>query len=228
MTAGQSIGLRDLQRLLGDRVFECSIRMRLAASNDNYDDFVECLYEDIDRIFAAFQATPQRRSGDGEDRITDDLVVNLRTAGYDANHDQDAGGHVDVTVKAGNLTWIGEAKIYRSVGNVLEGFLQLTTRYRPASGNFAHNKGGMLIYITEKPNAKAQMDAWRQHIQNQSVDGYQDWDCTRNVLAFHSKHTHEVTGHPFFVRHIPLLLYHQPSDKSARSRKSKTKTTLAD
>lgn len=223
MTTVQSIGLHDLKRLLGDEVLECRIRMRLAANRDDYEGFVECLNEEIDRIFSAFQATPQRRSGDGEDRITDDLVVNLRTAGYDANHDQDSGGHVDVTVKAGKLTWIGEAKIYYSVNNLFEGFLQLSTRYRPASGNFAHNKGGMLIYITNRPNAKVQMDAWRNHIKSRGIDGYEDWDCSRNALAFHSKHTHEVTGYPFFIRHIPLLLYHQPSDKSARSRKNKVK-----
>lgn len=221
MKADQAIGLQQYASLLGDKVLARLVRLRVATDTDDYVGFVECLSEEIDNIFSAFQASPQRRCNDGEDKITDDLVVNLRTAGYDANHDQDSGGHVDITVKAGSLTWIGEAKIYRNVGAIYEGFLQLTTRYRPASGNFDHNRAGMLIYMTTKPNAKAQMDAWRQYVKKKAIPGYHDWDCARNQLAFHSEHTHEVSGLPFQVRHIPLMLYHQPKDKSGRSRKGK-------
>lgn len=222
MSTNQEIGLQNYAELFDDKVLARLIRLRVATNKNDYDGFVDCLYEQIDHIFSSFQAAPQRRCNDSEDKITDDLVVNLRTAGFDANHDQDSGGHVDVTVKAGDLTWIGEAKIYRQINDIYEGFLQLTTRYRPASGNFDHNKAGMLIYLTTKPNAKAQIDTWRAHIRSKNIDGYQDRDCPKNRLAFHSEHTHEVSGLPFFIRHMPLMLYHQPQDKSGRSRKTRS------
>lgn len=222
-----TIGLEDYARLIGDGALIRNLKRLSAATSHDYQRFVQYLYEEIKHIFELLQTNPQRRLKDWEDRITDEVVSNLNTAGYQATHDQSSGGHVDVTVTSMGLTWIGEAKKYSSVTNVFEGFQQLSTRYRPASGNFEHNHGGLLIYITDKPDAKKLMTDWKNHLGDKSIGGYESRECTENYLSFISEHTHDVTGMPFIVRHIPLLLHQDPKDKSGRSRKSSKPRSVA-
>lgn len=215
------IGLQDYSCLFGkDPAFERHLRRRLAAVKNDYKAFLRCLYEEIQSVILVLQSNPQRRTDDCEDRLTDELVSNLSTAGYTATHGRSAGGHVDITVACGDFTWIGEAKKYHSTTAVYEGFLQLTTRYRPANGNFEQNQGGLLIYITDNPDAKKLMNDWLVALREKAIDGYSYSDCSDHYLSFISQHKHEVTGEPFIVRHIPLLLYFDPKDKSGRNRKT--------
>lgn len=216
------IGLQEYTCLFGkDAAFERHLRRRAAVVKNDYKAFLQCLYDEIQSVIQVLQSNPQRRTDDCEDRLTDELVSNLNTAGYTATHGRSSGGHVDITVACGDFTWIAEAKKYHSTSAVYEGFLQLTTRYRPANGNFEQNQGGLLIYITDNSDAKKLMDNWKSVLQGKSIEGYSESICTDHYLSFISQHKHEVTGEPFIIRHIPLLLYFAPKDKSGRQRRTR-------
>ena len=151
------------------------------------------------------------RQADTEDRLSAEVLGGLSIFGYDAVADGKTGGHVDLSVKMGEFSWIGEAK---KDGNFHEGFLQLTTRYVPASGNFAHNQGGLLFYMIKSPDARGKLNTWRDDLTGK---GHACVDCTRNQLAFYSDHKIESSGTNFKVRTMGIALYHRPKDKSART-----------
>lgn len=191
----------------------------------DYAAFVDLLYEDMTAILNTFQANPQRRSTFGEDAITDELVSNLSTAGYNAYHDVSAGGHVDVTVQLGTHSWIGEAKKDQKFD---EGYLQLVTRYRPVTGNFDHNHGGMLLYCTTSATLKDQVERWKQKFKTTFEAQYADfkmWDCPTNRFAFFSSHDHPLSGYPYVVRHMLVGLHFAPQDASARKSVARKRTT---
>jgi len=210
----ESIGAARLARLLGGNGVAARYQERIAISmSTDFDAFIRLLYEDLDSIINTFQANPQHRHKDGEDRLTEELVSNLGTAGYDASHDTSAGGHVDVTVKLGSHSWIGEAKKNSKFD---EGFKQLSTRYRPVSGNFKHNHGGMILYYCSGADITTQLSRWRKKIPSLGFRNLTTDDCPVNEYAFYSTHTHDVTGKDFKVRHMAVGLIFNPIDRSAR------------
>jgi hypothetical protein len=156
-----------------------------------------------------------RDSTDSEDRLSSEVLGGLSILGYDAVADGKTGGHVDLSVKMGEYSWIGEAK---KDGNFHEGFLQLTTRYVPVSGNFAHNQGGLIFYLIATPDARSKLGTWRDNLTSK---GHACVDCKRNQLAFYSDHKLESSGTNFKVRTMGVALYHKPKDKSARTSAAK-------
>jgi hypothetical protein len=192
---------------------------------NSYNDFVDLLYDDIDRIFAQMARSAKIMQGDSEDRITTELISNLRSLSYIAKHDAMAGGHVDVDVELNGFTWLGEAKFDNGAAYLEQGFLQLTTRY--TSGDSNHDCGGLLVYI-KQPNALSVMTKWRELLSGSKyVTEIKIEDCHKNRLAFRSEHTHRTTGLPYRVRHIPLLLHFDPQDKSGLSKKNSDQNDLA-
>jgi hypothetical protein len=175
-----------------------------------YQEFIEQLYADIDESIYELQASRELRQNDSEDRITLDILVGLKRYGYNATHDSKTGGHVDLSVRLGSHSWIGEAK---KDGNFREGFLQLTSRYVQASGNYAHDQGGLLFYMVQTPDALGKLNSWRMQLTS---DGATCTDCSTNRLAFYSTHKLQGSGTDFKVRSMVASLYHQPLDKSAR------------
>jgi hypothetical protein len=218
-----SLSLADYEDLTNNNPYlKKSIERSLACKTQNYDKFLEILYSDLDFIYQQLQTNPQLHQDKKEDQITDDLIRDLNIYGYYASHDKSSGGHVDITVILGStsqsLSWIGEAKIYRTITDLEEGFLQLSTRYRPASGNFNHNQCGLLIYVF-RPDTKTLIEEWREHLKNTFTNTSNDIDDFKtNPFAFFSDFKHD-SGLVFKVRHMPLCLHCAPKDKSARSRK---------
>lgn len=206
-----SITLQDLERYSSKRTVQALLRRIKISEEGTYEEFVDQLYEDIDQLIYLMQAGRELRQKDSEDRLSADVLSGLRLHGYDAVADGKTGGHVDLSVKMGEFSWIGEAK---KDGNFHEGFLQLTTRYVPASGNYAHNQGGLIFYMIAAPDARSKLDSWRDQL---AAKGYGCVDCTRNKLAFFSDHKLEGSGTTFKVRTMGVALFHQPKDKSARS-----------
>ncbi|WP_139795238.1 hypothetical protein [Chromobacterium violaceum] len=216
-------GLEDYSKAKGGskHLKRAIIRDYLAVEED-YNGFIKVLYEDIDEISYRFNKNPQYRSEDSEDRLNIEIADALSLIGYTTNHDGMNGGHVDINVELGEHSWIGEAKIFRGNNTLLEGFLQLETRYRPGSGNWKHNQGGLLIYIQEGKNVQSIIDSWKTYLEA----AYEERGvkltftaCPNNIFACHSTHNHEVSGREFVVRHVPFILIHAPSDKSGRNRK---------
>jgi hypothetical protein len=206
-----SISLQDFERYSSKRAVQASLRRAKISEEGSYEEFVDQLYDDIDQLIYSMQAGREVRQKDSEDRLSAEVLFGLRLHGYEAIADSKTGGHVDLSVKMGEFSWIGEAK---KDGNFHEGFLQLTTRYVPASGNFAHNQGGLIFYLIATPDARAKLDTWRDDLTSKS---HTCLDCKRNQLAFYSDHKLESSGTNFKVRTMGVALYHKPKDKSART-----------
>lgn len=206
----QQMTLEQFQRFAGKRFVQAALRRERIGEEGTYQDFVSQLYADLDESIYALQATRELRQKDSEDRISLDILIGLSQKGYQATHDTKTGGHVDLSIRLGDHAWIGEAK---KDGNFQEGLLQLATRYVQASGNFAHDQGGLLFYMVQTADALGKLDEWRAKL---TADGHTCLDCTKNTLAFYSTHKLEGSGTAFTVRTMAVSLYHQPKDKSAR------------
>ncbi|WCM92867.1 hypothetical protein M5C99_21405 [Acidovorax sp. NCPPB 2350] len=217
------ITLEQFNRYAGKKNVQAALARARISEEGTYQEFVDQLYEDIDQAIYGLQATREMRQEDSEDRITADILSRLSVIGYQATHDTKTGGHVDLSVRLGtDHSWIGEAK---KDGNFQEGFLQLTSRYVQASGNFAHDQAGLLFYLIETPDALGKLNGWRQKI---TADGSLAADCAKNGLAFYSIHKLAGSGTNLKVRTMAVSLYHKPLDKSARTsaaKKAAKKTT---
>lgn len=209
------ISLRDLERYATKRAVQTTLRRIKISEEGSYEEFVAQLYDDIDQLIYRMQGGRELRQTDSEDRLSADVLGGLSILGYDAVADGKTGGHVDLAVKMGDFSWIGEAK---KDGNFNEGFLQLTTRYLPASGNFSHNQGGLIFYLIRSPDARGKLDGWRNDLASK---GHVCSNCTQNQLAFYSDHKLESSGTNFKVRTMGIALYHKPKDKSARESAAK-------
>ena len=182
------------------------------------DDLIRNLYKDIDKVISQIQENPGVRQQDNEDRLTIEIVDQLRSLGHEASHDTKIGGHADIVVRKNDFLWLGEAKIYQHNNNLWEGFLQLLTRY--STGDFNQENGGLLIYIRGQKDASSIMQKWQKYLLEQSLPELSVRPCKMRRLAFISTHKHEKSGQPFHVRHIPVMLHSDPKDKSGRGRKT--------
>lgn len=208
-----NLSLRNI--LVLDRNWE-----RRTAPN-NFEEYVQVLYDDFIEIFELIEESKDKRQEDSEDRLTLDICNLLaQRKVYAAVHNAYSGGNVDITVqhKTGRYKWIGEAKIYRKLEDMNEGFLQLTTRYVNSPPN---DCAGVIAYV-KRPNAAALMADWREKLESNMLPNLTILPCNRRSgLQFHSSHTDKSSGLPLHVWHMCLSLYHEPKDKSARTRKTK-------
>lgn len=204
------ITLEDYYRFSPKPAVQAVIRRAMLVDGGTYEEFIAQLYEDIDESIHALQATRELRQEDGEDRISSDILAGLNRQGYQATHDSKTGGHVDLSVRLGAHSWIGEAK---KDGNFYEGYLQLTSRYVQASGNYAHDQGGLLFYLVQSADALGKLNAWRTKL---TTEGYNCSDCTKSKLSFYSTHRLAGSGTDLKIRSMAVTLYHRPLDKSAR------------
>jgi hypothetical protein len=217
--------LDQIEKFSGNsEVFRRSLARCKAYEDKNYLAFIDILYKDLDFILYQFQANPQLHKSSEEDKISHIIEMFLNTQGYTASHNKQSGGNVDLTVLLGQVldgfTWIGEAKIYRSIADPREGLLQLVSRYKPASGNYNHVHQGVLLYVY-RPEIITLMQDWRDELPSQQpIHSNIQNDIFNNPFAFTSEYTHE-SGVTCKVRHIGLNLYFKPRDKSGRNRKVK-------
>jgi hypothetical protein len=209
------ISLEDYYRYSPRPTVQATIRRQMLGEGGTYQEFIDQLYSDIDESIYELQATRELRQNDSEDRISLDIMVGLKRHGYNATHDSKTGGHVDLSVRIGPHSWIGEAK---KDGNFQEGLLQLTSRYVQASGNYAHDQGGLLFYLVKTVDALGKLNAWRSQLTD---DGHPSADCSKSKLAFYSTHKLEGSGTGFKIRSMAVSLFHRPLDKSARNSAAK-------
>ena len=202
--------LKDFERFAEKKNVQALFRREQLSEGGKYEEFVTQLYEDIDAAIYRLQASREFRQHDSEDRITKDILISLEQHGYFATHDSKTGGHVDLAVQLGSHSWIAEAK---KNGGLNEGFLQLTTRYVQASGNFAHDHVGLLCYLVDVKDALRMLNGWRSKL---SERGCACRECDKNRLAFYSQHTLPGSGTTVTLRTMVVSLYHEPEDRSAR------------
>jgi hypothetical protein len=202
--------------------------------NNSYSDFIDVLYDKLKVIFSKLENSRDKHFSHDEDSITGVIAGRLEEAGYIATEQTKKNGAVDLTVQLGNHKWIAEAKIAYSNSKILEGLLQLLTRYVTRD-----NHAGLLIYI-KKPNSERVFNDWKSYLEgcdglkayigkkNSEVRG--DLECVLgNVgfsdidnLSFNSKH-HLVSGTSINVQHFCADLYFNPGDISGNNANNQRK-----
>lgn len=212
-----TISVADIDAI--QRTPNCPYRRALArweaAERGTYADFLSVLYPDLDSCINGLRTIVHQVQNDGEDRLTSDLVLQLRCLNYDATHDEQAGGHIDIGIKSGPHTWLGEAKLDAKID---QGLKQLITRYTQISGDPNHDHGGLLFYLIKSDDAKGKLEAWRQELEAMPVPCT---DCTLSKLAFFSEHKQPSTGLPFHVRTMAVALHWDPQDPSGIETKAR-------
>jgi hypothetical protein len=201
--------LEELNLIFADEPGQIRLQMTMASGHSQRAAAVE---RAIDFIAQDLSRTRHLRQHKSEDLLTTDVVTGLVLMGFQASHDTDIGGHCDVVVGGrDNFLWLGEAKTHKDYDWLYKGFQQLCTRY--STGLPGQDIGGMLIYCYNQ-NALEVMRKWRERLSSERTDLQVD-DCEGNPLNFRSTHPHDVSGLPYRVRHVPILLYFKPEDKAA-------------
>lgn len=192
-------------------------KLRERISPQSYEVFIKRLYEDVERIIIILQDSSNYQIK-SEDRLTIEIVSMLSCMYYDAAHDNNSKGHVDIIVKKDTYRWIGEAKVFSSSYQWLfKGVSQLMTRY--TSGTKGQTETALLIYFFDE-KVKDKMHIWKDKLKERSDDpkfkegiGLKGIDCSVDTsLQFISQHIHISSQLEMRIRHIPILLYHNPLD----------------
>lgn len=183
----------------------------------DYAEFVALINRAVDMSFQRMAENPELRKDRTEDQLTIELVTLLRQLGLDAAHEAKVGGHCDVTVRGpSGYMWLAEAKRHNQTMDwIYQGFQQLNTRY--STGLPTHDHGALILYLY-RANALGQMSDWQAHLGGKQ-QGIVFANCPLNPLAFVSTHTHDRSGLPYHVRHIPLSLHFAPQDKPKKAKK---------
>lgn len=177
-----------------------------------YEQFIDVLYRDIDRVLQKVQERKQIFCDKNEDEITMYICDLLDFVGYQCSHDTKMGGHIDIVIrgKQESFLWLGEAKRDNGPAWIGSGFEQLCSRYSTGGNNQQH--GGILVYIQGK-DAATIFNNWRNHLP--TLTQYSDLqisECSRTpATAFVSTHLHETSGLPYEVRHMSVALFHSPT-----------------
>ncbi|WP_323981640.1 hypothetical protein [Aeromonas media] len=212
--------------------------LQLAKSLDNpsYDDFLESLYEKINEIIIKIECARDKYFSHDEDAITNVIAGRLEEAGYIATEQTKQNGAVDLTVSLNEHKWIAEAKIAYSNSKILEGLLQLLTRYVTRDEN-----AGLLIYI-KKANSQTVFEDWvkylcsdsslKSYILNKNPEVREDMECVLNNIeteklnvkgmSVNTKHK-LVSGSSIKIQHFSAHLYFNPTDVSGNNAKQQRK-----
>lgn len=197
---------------------------------DSYDNFIECLYLKLDEIFEKLEETRDKKFSEDEDSITSVIAGRLEEAGYRATEQTKKNGAVDLTVELGPYKWIAEAKIGYSNSKILEGLLQLVTRYVTRDKD-----AGLLVYM-KRPNCQKYIQDWHdflngsEKLQRNLASRGEQFDVSLNTVfndVYMEKEDEykmvgnlkKVDGSSIKVRHFFCDLYFNPADKSGISGK---------
>ncbi|EPE7163206.1 hypothetical protein ACSMAE_000488 [Cronobacter sakazakii] len=182
------------------------LKRKFASTNE---EFVQQLYVDIDDAIHVLEAQKHMYQNQqwGEDELTSVIITFLKGRNYDAEHDTQHGGHIDILVKhqLGRFEWIGEAKLWNGPVYVYGGWQQLNERY--GTGTCRDNHGGIIIYVKIKKSAK-KLEDWQKHLKEQVKEAVITPD-ENNPLRFSSTTSHPATNLPYYVRHMAVSLFHQ-------------------
>ncbi|MCW8880577.1 MAG: hypothetical protein OQJ89_05660 [Kangiellaceae bacterium] len=180
------------------------------ATMESYEEFLNRLNADVDAAIADLESNRHLLQNDSEDRLSVNIISYLKAKGYNAYHDVQHGGHVDIYVDFKKFKWLGEAKIHKSYDYLMQGFDQLCTRY--AEGADLNSHGGLIIYIKISKAADVVFE-WKKRLESGSLDELTTTECKSKPNAFVSCHKHSTSGTFYTVRHIPVLLHFKPEDR---------------
>lgn len=185
------------------------LKRKFAATNV---DFVKQLYIDLDEAMYVLETQKHmyQETKWGEDELTSVIIAFLKGRNYDAEHDTQHGGHIDILVKhqLGRFAWIGEAKLWDGPAYIFGGWNQLNERY--GTGTVRDNHGGIIIYVKQRHSGE-KFSSWRRHL-SENVAGATIIPDDTNSLRFSSETVHPATSQPYFVRHMAVSLFHATGD----------------
>lgn len=184
---------------------------RIFASD--YQSFVDQIESDIEGLISLIEAGASLRQADGEDRLTDELILGLNSMGYKATHDTYVNGHSDIVVSSpfNPYVWLAEAKIHSDYQWLYDGFCQLSERY--SIGGYEGCRGGLIIYVKNK-DAAAVVGRWSDELvarHSSETHVLISADIGGNPLRFESKHKHVKSGLDYHVRHFAVVMYFSPT-----------------
>jgi hypothetical protein len=178
------------------------------------EQFVRRLNQEIDSIVDDLEASAEFMQGEGEEKLSNRVVAMLRRAGYAADAETNNRGHVDILVRSNRRwIWMAECKVHGSYEELREGLRQLLTRY--STGRSPH--GALIIFIRNLQGGKV-IEAWRGIIRDEQLEGYVSDSDDEEQFCFLTSHEHMTSGTTFAVRHVGVMLYYSPKDKSALAR----------
>jgi hypothetical protein len=187
-------------------------------SEAGYQRFVSLVDNAIDIAANDMEANPQLLQKQSEDELSNRFIGPLLGMGLTVESKVN-GGHVDIFVEHRRIyTWIGEAKIWSGPAYILEGYLQLTTRY--ASGSSFQTSGGLIIFCRQ-PRTDLLMQDWADHLIQHRTEASVAKPA-KGQTEFVSTYDSERTGRTMSVRHKSVSLYFKPQDRSARGKKGHT------
>lgn len=215
MSKGNLETLAQLESVLGSRESSAQPNSIKQFTATDFQEYLEGFYEVLDDCLEDVSTGPQYFPQDqvGEDRVTFFLTKMLKISGFAVDRDEKAG-NPDIVLSWKKHTWIGEAKIYKGPAYLLEGWLQLTTRY--TSGTSRQSNGGILAYFYGE-DALAASQAWSERLKKEQ-EPISLSSCHLDGLSFRTTHPHRKSGLPFHVRHSFALLNHDPKDRSGRTK----------
>lgn len=205
-----SFSLADIQGLCKfDPCFKGMVQRKLAA---NKDIFISQLYDDLDDAIHDMETKKHfyQDAKWGEDELTSIIITFLKGRLYDAEHDTQHGGHIDLLVKhqMGKFAWLGEAKIWDGPKYIHDGWVQLTERY--GTGTLRDDYGGIIIFIKNGNSAK-KFEDWQAYLSTHVSDA--EIETEQVPLRFRSTTVHPATALPYYVRHMAVSLYHYTGKK---------------
>lgn len=197
--------LADLLAITEGTVCREGVRYLLASDHDTR---AKAVRRAADFVCNELEQHKHKKQGLGEDAITLEICQMLRSAGIQATHEEDIGGHCDVVVRGRDgFLWLAEAKEHSSYDWLDKGFKQLSTRY--STGVPGQDNGDILIYCYVK-NASEMLKKWGEELKVRHEKVSVTFD---GPLLFHSIHKHDATGLDFHTRHKAVALYWNPKDK---------------
>jgi hypothetical protein len=174
----------------------------------NHERRTDALEKILDFIYNGLVEQRAQNYQLSEDALTVQIVQGLKLLGIQATHDQQNGGHCDITVEAADqYYWIGEAKIHTGYNWLADGFKQLSTRYGVAQPG--RNKGEIIIYCKNK-DARSVLENWAAKMRSDFPGTEIFEDNIGTSLRFRTQHKCQSSGLNFYTRHRILPLYFKP------------------
>jgi hypothetical protein len=192
----------------------------------SYNNFVNQIDKDLNRIISNTESGRQHHLVKGEDAITEHIIVQLKQIYPSVHHDAQQGGHCDMYIEVNGSNndlykWIMEAKLWKGFDYVYKGLdEQLLGSY--AVGGENNCKGGMIFYSNKKSGASHFMKEWYT-----GLNEYEDisvGDMREDGLRFDT--THQLNGGKgadFHVNHYCIELYHEPTQQKIDKAEAKAK-----
>ncbi|MGO2959570.1 MAG: hypothetical protein ACTIDN_11135 [Acetobacter sp.] len=200
----------NLEDMLTKAKLSPAARMLLDINSiDSYDDFIRVIYKALAVCIREISMQRKYWQNATEDQITTMIVGYFRVQGLStAIHDQDIGGHVDISIELDDgYLWLAEAKKWSGCSWLMSGYKQLLSRYSTGLPNQDH--GALLVYFFEEDPLRL-MKKWFFQIETR----FQITTKLENVdfLQFVSTQKHKNTGSDYHIRHIGLPLFWKPEE----------------